>query len=50
MKKIVHVAVGVIFDAQKNILIAKRSDDQHQGGYGNSRVVKLKRMKPFSKL
>jgi len=32
MKKIVHVAVGVIFDAQKNILIAKRSDDQHQGG------------------
>jgi len=32
MKKIVHVAVGVIFDSQKNILIAKRSDDQHQGG------------------
>ena len=32
MKKIVHVAVGVIFDSQNNILIAKRSDDQHQGG------------------
>jgi 8-oxo-dGTP diphosphatase len=32
MKKILHVAVGVVFDSQSNILIAKRSDDQHQGG------------------
>jgi 8-oxo-dGTP diphosphatase len=36
MKKIVHVAVGVIFDCgptdDGNILIAKRADHQHQGG------------------
>jgi len=30
--KLVHVAVGVIFDAQDNILIAKRPDTAHQGG------------------
>ena len=28
----VHVAVGVICDETQNILIAKRSDDRHQGG------------------
>lgn len=40
MKKIVHVAVGVIFDGtpesaaagESRILIAKRADHQHQGG------------------
>lgn len=32
MTKLVHVAVGVIFNAQCNILIAKRSDTAHQGG------------------
>lgn len=41
MKKLVHVAVGVIFDTHlepgsesysRNILIAKRADHQHQGG------------------
>lgn len=40
MKKLVHVAVGVIFDGapeeisagQSRILIAKRADHQHQGG------------------
>ena len=28
----VHVAVGVIMDSDGEILIAKRHDDQHQGG------------------
>lgn len=40
MKKIIHVAVGVIFDSpfdtvggkDRKILIAKRADHQHQGG------------------
>lgn len=38
MKKLIHVAVGVIFDCEAdsesagNILIAKRAEDQHQGG------------------
>ena len=38
MKKLIHVAVGVIFDCAAdsesagNILIAKRGEDQHQGG------------------
>lgn len=32
MTKFVHVAVGVIFDAQGKILIAKRPDSAHQGG------------------
>lgn len=35
MKKFVHVAVGVIFNSEElgnKILLAKRSDDQHQGG------------------
>lgn len=36
MKKLIHVAVGVIFDCAPNekgkILIAKRADHQHQGG------------------
>ena len=30
--KLVHVAVGVIKDAQNKILIAKRANDAHQGG------------------
>jgi 8-oxo-dGTP diphosphatase len=30
--RVVHVAVGVIFDKSGNILIAKRSDKTHQGG------------------
>jgi 8-oxo-dGTP diphosphatase len=41
MKKQIHVAIGVIFDCPKdrahngagNILIAKRADHQHQGGF-----------------
>lgn len=41
MKKQIHVAVGVIFDCPQNsanngtghILIAKRADHQHQGGF-----------------
>ncbi len=28
----VHVAVGVILDPQKNILLTRRADDSHQGG------------------
>lgn len=36
MKKLIHVAVGVIFDCpadeKGNVLIAKRADHQHQGG------------------
>lgn len=32
MTKLVHVAVGVIFDGSGNILIAKRPDSAHQGG------------------
>lgn len=32
MSKTIHVAVGVIVDAQHNILIALRPDDSHQGG------------------
>ena len=28
----VHVAVGVILDAQRNILLTRRADDAHQGG------------------
>lgn len=28
----VHVAVGVILDEQRNVLIARRADDAHQGG------------------
>ena len=31
-KKIVHVAVGVIVDANQHILIALRPDNVHQGG------------------
>lgn len=31
-KKVVHVAVAVIRDAQQRILLAKRAIDQHQGG------------------
>ena len=38
MKKLIHVAVGVIFDCSPaetgKILIAKRADNQHQGGLG----------------
>ncbi len=29
---VVHVAVGVILDADNNILITRRRDDAHQGG------------------
>jgi 8-oxo-dGTP diphosphatase len=29
---VVHVAVGVILDSSKRILIARRPDDVHQGG------------------
>ncbi|RYY74117.1 MAG: Nudix family hydrolase [Gammaproteobacteria bacterium] len=32
MARVVHVAVGVIVDNNGNILIAKRSDQAHQGG------------------
>ena len=32
MSKVVHVAVGVIVNAQQQILIALRPDDSHQGG------------------
>ena len=28
----VHVAVGVILDAKRNILLTRRADDAHQGG------------------
>ena len=30
--QVVHVAVGVILDAEKNILLTRRHDDLHQGG------------------
>lgn len=29
---LVHVAVGVILDAERNILLTRRADDAHQGG------------------
>jgi 8-oxo-dGTP diphosphatase len=29
---VVHVAVGVILDAERRILITRRADDAHQGG------------------
>jgi 8-oxo-dGTP diphosphatase len=32
VSKAIHVAVGVILDAQQNILIALRPNDSHQGG------------------
>lgn len=32
MQKIVHVAVGVIINAQKQVLVALRPLDRHQGG------------------
>jgi 8-oxo-dGTP diphosphatase len=32
MAKVVHVAVGVIYDTNGNILIARRAQDAHQGG------------------
>ncbi len=28
----VHVAVGVILDAQRNVLLTRRADNAHQGG------------------
>lgn len=30
--KRVHVAVGIVFDEQEQILLAKRPDHLHQGG------------------
>ena len=31
-KKIIHVAVGIVMNADNQILLAKRADHQHQGG------------------
>lgn len=32
MKKTIHVAVGIVVNDEKKILIAKRPEDSHQGG------------------